>query len=139
MDNGKYRGLIILLSAIGIAIAVYLTIYHYDSNLPLLCPSSISVVNCEQVLNSQYSIFFGIPMPVMGLIFFAIELLLLLFAKNKDYLVIFNAFGVAFVVYLIYLESIIGKICLFCTTIHILVLLLFVLSILRMRESSTSS
>ncbi len=118
----------LVLTLIGLLDAAYLTYDHY-TNTPAACPEN-GIINCGNVLNSPYSILLGIPFAVWGLVFFIIEAALILLIRNNDLFVIYNGIGVAFVAYLIYLEYIIGNICIYCTLVHIITVLLFIISIM---------
>jgi uncharacterized membrane protein len=111
-----------LLAIVGLGISVYLTLYHY-AGIPLVCSAS-GLINCESVLNSPLSSVFGIPIAVLGLVFFGAELALL-FIQNIDGVIIWNLIGVGSVIYFVYLESVIGKICIWCTGVHLVVVALF--------------
>ncbi len=126
MDGAKLVKVALVLAAIGLADAAYLTIDHY-TNIPVACPS-VGIINCGDVLNSSYSSLFGVPFAVLGLVFFAIEIAVILLG-NKDLLVLYNGVGIAVVAYLVYTEYLIGHICLFCTLVHVLVVTLFALSV----------
>ncbi len=54
--------LFLSVSLIGFIDATYLTIEHYLGNIPLCSLTS----GCENVLTSQYSIVFGIPVALLG-------------------------------------------------------------------------
>lgn len=135
MALGKLAKIALILAVIGLADASYLTIDHY-TNMQVACPSS-GVINCENVLNSPYSVLLGVPFAVWGLVFFIIELAVILVVKNKDIFVIYNGIGVAFVLYLIYTEYLIGNICIYCTLVHIIVTLTFIISILDYNAKPT--
>ncbi len=57
--------LILVLSLVGFADATYLTVKHYQGVIP---PCAIS--GCENVLSSSYSEILGIPVALLGLIFY---------------------------------------------------------------------
>ncbi len=65
---------ILVLSLVGFADATYLTVKHYQGIIP---PCAIS--GCEQVLSSSYSEILGIPVALLGLIFY-LFLLISIFA-----------------------------------------------------------
>jgi uncharacterized membrane protein len=125
-----------VLTVAGIGVAIYLTIAHYDTHIALACASK-GVVNCEQVTTSAQSKVFGIPVAVLGLAYFVGMLPWHLPAawRSADPRVrfgrlIYAAAGIAFVFYLVYAEAvIIKKICLWCTAVHVITLLLFVLTV----------
>ncbi len=126
----KVKHVMMVLAVLGLLVSVYLTLYHY-AGIPLLCSES-GIINCNNVLNSSYSILFGVPIAVYGIVFFVVEILLLLKLhsrlKDKDLIVIYNTLGIAFVVYFVYTEYVIGNVCIFCTAVHVITVALFILS-----------
>jgi uncharacterized membrane protein len=121
------------LAAVGLVIAAYLTVLHYDTSVPLYCSES-GAVNCAQVLTSAQSVVLGLPVAAWGLLWFAVALPLLLGdgagwrGRAAD---LWTLIGAVSVVYLVYTELIvIGKICLWCTAVHVIVLAIFVLQAL---------
>jgi uncharacterized membrane protein len=127
------------LTLLGLAIAAYLTILHYDTNVPLVC-SAGAVVDCEQVLSSASSMLFGVPVAAWGLAWFAVELALVAFSlrarvapepawlRNAGLAWVLG--GTAMVLWFVYQEiGVVGKICLWCTAIHVLVLALLVVQV----------
>ena len=56
-------------SLLGLGAAAYLTFEHFTSSTTLACPET-GVVNCAKVTTSAYSTVFGIPVAVLGLLFF---------------------------------------------------------------------
>ncbi len=115
------------LSLLGLLISAYLTFQHY-TNRPVACPSS-GIINCESVLNSPYAYILGIPVSVLGLVFFIVEIASI-FLFGKEPLLIYNGIGVGFVLYFIYAEYLIGKICIYCTSVHVITAILFITSII---------
>jgi uncharacterized membrane protein len=116
----------------GVAVSTYLTIAHYTSPDVLACGSSGS---CEAVTTSAQATFLGIPVAVLGLLWFvAMAVLCLPVAwRSPSRLVhlvrLLGAIaGVGFVLWLVYAELfIIGAICLWCTVAHVLAFGLFVI------------
>jgi uncharacterized membrane protein len=130
----SWRGLAsLVLCLFGLAVSVYLTIAHY-ANYAVLCARS-SVFNCEAVTHSPQSVVFGIPVAVLGLAYFVPMLALCSpwawRSANRFVAPLRLAgvvTGVGFVFYLVYNELfVIGKICLWCSSVHLVTLLLFVL------------
>jgi uncharacterized membrane protein len=124
----------IVLAVIGLIVSIYLVLVHYTS-VPLVC-SDTGLINCGSVLNSSYAYLLGIPIAVYGVVFFVVELVVLWLTSAKfkgrdgnDMRMIYNALGLAFVVYLLYAEYMVGHICIYCTTVHVVVVLLFILSL----------
>jgi uncharacterized membrane protein len=121
------------LSLIGIAIAVYLTIVHYNTHVTLVCSTS-GLVNCEQVLSSLYAFIPGssIPVSIAGILWSAIGAGLAalgwLVWPEKHIVRIaeltWAAIGMLTVFYLIYVEIVLlHTICAWCTAVHVIVLL----------------
>ena len=128
----------LVLSIAGLAVASYLTYEHFTAGTTLACPNT-GVVNCAKVTSSQYSKVFGIPVALLGLAFFAGMTALSLPPMwrtsspwpSRLRLTAVVA-GVVFVCYLIWAELFqIDAICLWCTVVHALTLVLFALVIIR--------
>ena len=123
-----------ILSLVGLGVSIYLTIAHYNTAVTLACPAT-STVNCEKVTTSPESMVFGIPVAVLGLAFYLFLVVVnspsawriawppLRWARVGSMVV-----GMVFVLYLIYAEMFsIGAICLWCTSVHVITFILFVL------------
>jgi uncharacterized membrane protein len=125
-----------LASVGGLGVSTYLTIAHYGSSITLACPNT-GAINCEKVTTSPQSVIFGVPVAVLGLVFFAAILSLSTARawRRADLLPRLSrlglaATGVGFAMYLIYTELFtIHAICLWCTSAHVLALLLFGIAI----------
>lgn len=124
----------LLLTIAGIAVSTYLTIAHYTSPNVLACSSS-GTINCERVTTSAQSTFLGIPVALLGLLWFvAMAVLCLPTAWRASSPLVHWArllgavAGVGFALWLVYAELfIIDAICLWCTVAHLLAFALFVL------------
>jgi uncharacterized membrane protein len=139
-SQGTFRSMtavqwvILAITIYGLGASIYLTIAHFDTHVSLVC-SDKGVVNCEEVTTSSWSEVFGVlPVAVLGLAFYVF-----LTATNSPWawrwqqrlpairwarlgsLVV----GMVFVLYLIYAETQIGAICLWCTSVHVATFLLF--------------
>jgi uncharacterized membrane protein len=122
-----------LLTLAGLGISVYLTITHYDEGA-LVC-SATSTIDCHAVTTSDYSTLLGIPMPLLGLAFFVgFGALLTPWALRSAWppvrwgRVAGVSVGVLMVVYLVTVElAILHKICLWCTGVHAVTVVLFLL------------
>ena len=120
------------LSLGGLGVSTYLTIAHYGSSITLACPDT-GTINCEKVTTSPQSVISGVPVAVLGLVFFAAMLALNTPRawRNADLLPRLSRIGLAvvgvgFAFYLIYTELFtINAICLWCTAAHVLALILF--------------
>jgi uncharacterized membrane protein len=121
------------LSVLGLGVAAYLTYEHYTGSKSLSCPAGGGLINCLNVTTSIYAKIHGVPVAVLGLIFFAVMLVLqsppawsspsrLLRAGR----VVWSLVGVGTAVWLVYAELVkIRNICLWCTSVHIISLLIF--------------
>ena len=126
----------LLLTAIGIGIATYLTIAHYDTHVSLVC-SAKGAIDCEAVTTSAQSKLFGLPVALLGLAYLVgmVPWHLPIAWRSADPRIKFGRLlyglaGIGFVCYLVYAEAvIIKKICLWCTGVHIVTLLIFVVTV----------
>jgi uncharacterized membrane protein len=123
----------LLLSVAGLGVSIYLTITHFDK-VALVCSDS-GAINCEKVTSSPQSYVFGIPVAMLGLAFFVPMILLCLPAawRSTDRRIhlarlALSVTGVGMIIYLIIAELFIIKaICLWCSSVHILTFILFVI------------
>jgi uncharacterized membrane protein len=121
---------------VGLGVSIYLTVAHYTASVTLACPDS-GTVNCEKVTTSPQSMILGVPVALLGVVFFSTLLVLSfphtwtrghpLLRLTRLGLVIS---GVGFAVYLIYTELFtVHAICLWCTAAHVVAFLLFVVTL----------
>lgn len=116
--------LILLLSLSGLIDSAYLTWEHYNNVIP---PCTINrflpiLSNCGEVLRSSYSVIFGIPLALTGIIQYGlISIIVLLIIYKKNLLFCFWLICQAFIgalasLYFMYLQIIVIKsICFYCT------------------------
>jgi uncharacterized membrane protein len=122
----------LLLAFVGLGASIYLTYEHFTQNKSLACASN-GVINCAAVTTSPQSKIFGIPVAVLGLVFFVgIIPLLLPVAWQINTRLVRNGriaavgIGVCFVFYLIYVELFdVKKICEWCSGVHLMTIALF--------------
>jgi dihydroorotate dehydrogenase subfamily 2 len=117
------KNLLALFIVLGIIDAGYLTFEHYRQVIP---PCTINrflpiLSDCGKVLRSSYSVMFGIPLAVLGVIqyFFLFLILVLLFKYKKRifiyWLILQSMLGAIFSLYFIYLQLVIlNSICIYC-------------------------
>ena len=125
----RLQAVAILVSAAGIAVSIYLTMLHYGGVVPA-CPTS-GTINCEAVLSSRYALIAGtsIPTSAAGIVWFAISVGLWTRAPGWVQ-VAWALVGLATVVYLLFVEIVLlGAICLWCTAVHALVVILVVIAL----------
>jgi uncharacterized membrane protein len=122
-------------SAVGLAIAGYLTIAHYaESSVSLACPAT-STINCAQVTTSAASYVGPIPVALLGFLWFLAMLVLVagpgLPGRDRGVATLgWSAIGLLFVFYLVYAELfLVGAICLWCSAVHLCVIALFLLTL----------
>src|SRR5580700_3762278 len=112
----------LILCLVGIADSVYLTIAHYTTPAVLACPDT-GLINCAKVTSSTYSEILGIPLAVLGLLYFITMLAFQLPVAwhSQSHLVrkirlALSSSGLAMILWLIYVELFrLNAICLFCT------------------------
>jgi uncharacterized membrane protein len=120
------------LSVLGLAVSAYLTYEHFSSSSTLACPDT-GAINCLKVTTSEYSTFLGIPVALLGLLFFVGMTPLSLPAawrRPGPWLPRLRlagvVTGVVFVVYLVWAELFrVDAICLWCAAGHVITFALF--------------
>ena len=124
-----------VLSLVGLALASYLTVAHYTDARALVC-SDKGTINCLKVTTSSYAVQHGVPLAVLGLVFFAVMLPLQLPAawSRPDPLLrrarlVVAAVGAAAAVWLVWVELFrLDAVCLYCTGVHVVAVALFALT-----------
>ena len=129
------------LSLLGLAVSVYETYSHFVTHSFLGC-SGNGTFNCEAVTTSAQSYVgpssFHVPVAVLGVLFFVFAGVPLMSpwawqAKRREIhlaRLVSLIIGMCFVLYLLYAELIIiDKICIYCTSVHIITFLLFILTV----------
>ena len=124
-----------VLALAGLGVSIYLTIAHFTESALAGCSES-GAVNCTKVTTSAESYVFGIPVAVLGLAFFVFGVVIMSpwawrSTRREVHLARIASLvvGIGFVLYLLYAELFtIGSICLYCTSVHVITFLLFVLT-----------
>lgn len=120
----------LIAAVLGLGPATYLTIEHFSSSPSFLCPEN-SAINCLKVTTSEWSRVAGMPVAVLGLVFFAVMAVLCLpWLWRVRWLdgvrVAGGVAGIISVLYLVWAELFrIRAICLWCTVVHVLTVVLF--------------
>jgi uncharacterized membrane protein len=102
------------------------------SSVPLVCTIG-GTVNCVSVTHSSYSVIPGtsIPISILGIVWFLISAGLALTALRQVHFA-WAAVGLLVVLYLVFVEIVVlHQICEWCTAVHLLVLLTFLLALRR--------
>lgn len=125
-----------LLSLLGLADAAYLTYEHYQQVTPPCTVNHVLpiVSDCGKVLRSSYSVMFGVPLAVFGVVqysflFLAIILLAIYRKKIFAYWVILQSMvGAIFSLYFMYIQiGILKSICTYCTLSALISFVIFFL------------
>jgi uncharacterized membrane protein len=125
------------LAVLGLVDAAYLTFEHYTASSTLAC-SDKGVIICLKVTTSSYSKVLGIPVALLGLLFFVAMTALCLpplwrrrSAAIDRLRLAAVCVGMLSVFYLVWAELFkLDAICLFCTGVHVITFLLFALIVL---------
>jgi uncharacterized membrane protein len=136
---------LLILGFLGVADAIYLTIVHYDDQLSLVCPNT-GVINCANVITSAYSYIPGtrLPITIPGmawcLVIIGLATLGLWRGSEQRWLKLaqfaWSLLGLLTVLYLVYAEIVlIHNICLWCTALHLLILVMFLITLLQLRPA----
>ena len=116
--------LLALLALSGIADAAYLTFEHYQQVIPPCTINRLLPIasDCGKVLRSSYSVMFGVPLAVFGVVQYLLLLtaiiLLAVYRKKISayWLILQSMIGAIFSLYFMYVQLVILKsICLYCT------------------------
>lgn len=123
--------LAIILSLLGLGDALFLAIRHYQG-ATVTCVIS---EGCDAVTNSAYSVFWGVPLAVFGVMYYASLFGMLLWFNAMErggilrLVLILAAAGFLVSFYLTYLQVfIIGAICAYCVLSGVFTTLILVLS-----------
>jgi uncharacterized membrane protein len=137
MSSSALRKTMIVLAAIGLGVAGYLTYIHYAGIVPLCGKGGGS---CEKVQTSVYAEILGIPVPLLGLIGYILILVSLLIPQSETTrlaTVILTGGGFAFSAYLTYREVFTLKmICEWCVSSAVIMTILMCLSVWRFLRGS---
>ncbi len=143
----KYsKWLLLIVSVLGLAVSGYLVYYHYAARAGVESFCNVnSVVNCSKVILSKYSEVAGIPVGVLGGLWFAVMLLLgwgpsRIAARLGDQApfiaFVWGLVGLAGVAWFVFVEAALLKsLCLLCTTAHVLIVASFPLTYLNLKRS----
>jgi uncharacterized membrane protein len=124
------------LAILGLAASAYLTYTHYTDSALAGCTETSGAINCGKVTTSPQSVVFGIPVAVLGLAFYVFLVAIMnpyAWRSRRREIALTRLLslvvGIGFVLYLLYAELFqIGSICLYCTSVHVITFLLFVLT-----------
>jgi uncharacterized membrane protein len=137
------RAVEVALVLVGVGVSAYLTAVHYARGVvPLACAQG-SVVNCEAVTTSAASTIGPLPVALLGLLWFGATLVLVSVPAKRMAPIAgarlgWTLLGLLFVFYLVYAELfLIGAICLWCTVVHVVVIVLFLVELAAFVDQAT--
>lgn len=130
--KNKYRIALIIIALLGVLIMGYLFSLHYsDSGEESFCNLGEGI-SCDVVNKSEYSVIFGVPVSLMGLLYFLGILLMALFKYDRKYLKLATLVSIMFLGPSLYLTGIeifkIRSICVLCEASKLLILLVVMIS-----------
>lgn len=114
----------LVITLVGLAVSSYLTVQHYTAATTLACPDN-TVINCAKVTSSSYSMVAGVPVALLGAIYFVGMALLCLpqawRLRRLDVVRIAGTVaGVVSSLWFVWVELFrVNAICLWCTVVHI--------------------
>ena len=128
---------LLLASIIGFFDATYLAAEHYLGGVP---PCFIAT-GCEEVTTSKYSVVFGIPVALLGAVYYLVLFLLSIKLLESDSLKILkfisyvSGLGFFATIYFVYLQLfVINAICTYCMLSAASTTIIFVLSLVGIRQ-----
>ena len=130
MHKKHKHDIIVILAVVALGVSLFLAISHY---LGIVVPCDITH-GCEVVLNSKYSSLFGIPLSVLGVVYFSTVIVSALlansYAKWRKILRAILTVGAISALSFLYLQFfVIKKVCQYCLTTDLISILLFILDI----------
>jgi len=128
----------LLFSVIGLGFSSYLVYLHYTPvDLQASFCNLTDYFSCATVNSSTYAYFLGIPVAIIGVAGFLVNILLLLFRPKYHEVLVFCSylFALLFMSYLTITELFfIRAVCVLCVSTAVIVLLLFFLSFSLFKE-----
>ncbi|MDQ2959483.1 MAG: vitamin K epoxide reductase family protein [Candidatus Dormibacteraeota bacterium] len=149
MTGRRDRGALTLMAAAvaGMLVSTYLVVVHY-APIPLVCTTG-GVIDCAAVTNSSYSLVPGTSVPVaaLGIVWFAVSGGLALLAAVASWRrqpepvwlrpahLMWAAAGLASVLYFVFGEISLRRVCEWCTAVHLLVLVSLLVALARVQSA----
>ena len=137
--NGKI--LLIVLSLAGIAVMGYLVSLHYSPEEGAFCNLGEGL-SCDIVNQSTYAKVLGIPMSILGLVYFLGIFGASIWSYNKASLKIITFLSIVFLGPSLYLTGIeifvLGNICVFCEVSKVLIVSIIIVSLFGLRPEKFS-
>jgi len=128
---------LLVVALIGFADSTYLTIEHFKGTIP---PCSI-VEGCDTVLTSEYSVVAGVPVALLGSIFYFLVLVgVFSYIESKKttllkWALLLTVFGLICTVWFTYLQAFVIKaFCLYCLGSALTSAVLFVTAVIVFKK-----
>jgi len=134
----------LVIALLGLVVSAYLTVEHFTSPAILACPEG-ATLNCAKVTSSVWSSLLGVPVALLGLLFFAVMALLVSppgwRRRALDPVrVVGAAAGVVMALYLVGVELFgVDALCLWCTGAHLCALALLASVLWRVTNREDAS
>jgi uncharacterized membrane protein len=124
------------LAAVGLGIMIYLTYLHY-AHVQSFCDIS-ETISCDAVTKSIYSKVFGIPVAILGILYFAAMLTILIFNEKKNLFLTVFLTTIFVIIPSLYLTAIeifaIKSFCILCESSKIVMLLILGISFIEAKR-----
>lgn len=123
-----------VVALVGVAETTYLTVEHFTGKIP---PCTV-LQGCGEVLTSQYASVYGVPLALIGLVYYLTILVLTRLEGRRPLVALaaVSSFGLAISAFLVYLQlNVIGAICLYCMASAGTTTLIWILTMLRLRHN----
>lgn len=144
------RILVTLIASIfGLGISTYLTLAHFTDVVSLTCPlgSSGGAIDCAKVTTSPQSYVFGVPVAVLGLAYFVAMTALSTpraWHSSNRYIaplrLASTVVSIGLISYLLYSELYtIHSICIWCSAVHVLTLVIFIAVVTGWEEATLNT
>ena len=125
--------IILILSIIGFLTSLYLVNNHYADPAKGVGCDLGEHISCSLVNTSDYSEIFNVPVALCGAIWFLFLFFMARDIKKRpetsNLMLVWCALGLLFIIYMIIVEIILKALCPFCTLVHLIVIVVFILSI----------
>lgn len=131
----------LVIAFLGFLDATYLAVEHFKGTIP---PCTI-LQGCEKVTTSEYSVIWGVPVALVGSIYYLLVIVLsvmFLDLKNEKYFLYasyLTIFGFLAAIYFVFIQlAIIKAICIYCMFSALTSTLLFIIGLLVILKSRRS-
>lgn len=131
--HNKYYDWVKILGVIGILLAIFLLWEQFFR--PSFQPCNINAtVNCDAVISGPVAKTLGIPTPLIGLIGYMV-IMFAAFRKNAKLLLGASAFGLAFCLYIAFIELFqLHVVCPVCIACQVDMITVFILGVLLVKK-----